>query len=103
MARMAGRDITASPSQLVERTISRDTEEGFKATIHQDSSGLLAQKSQPVTKSIWDVFPRQDHRSDPHAEAMAGGRRTRLRPGGGFGLQAPAGDRIEPGVARPAQ
>jgi hypothetical protein len=33
MVRMAGRDITASPSQLVARTISRDTEEGFKATV----------------------------------------------------------------------
>src|ERR1039457_3657189 len=103
MVRMAGRDITASPSQLVERTMSRETEEGFKATILQDSSGFLARKSWPVTESIWDVFLRRDHRSDPLAEAMAGGRRTRLRPSGGFGLQAPAGNRIEPGVARPPQ
>src|ERR1039458_4618116 len=100
---MAGRDMTASPSQLVARTISRDTEEGFKATILQDSSGFLAQKSKPMTESIWDVFLRRDHRSDALAEAMAGRRRGRLRPGGGFGLQAPPGDRIEPGVARPSQ
>ena len=31
-ARMAGRDITASPSQLVARTNTRDIEEGLKAT-----------------------------------------------------------------------
>jgi hypothetical protein len=29
---MAGRDMTASPSQLVARTQTRDMEEGLKAT-----------------------------------------------------------------------
>jgi hypothetical protein len=30
---MAGSDITASPSQLVARTISRETEDGLNATL----------------------------------------------------------------------
>jgi hypothetical protein len=32
MARMAGSDITASPSQLVARTHTREMEDGLKAT-----------------------------------------------------------------------
>ena len=32
MARIAGRDMTASPSQLVARTITRDIEDGLKPT-----------------------------------------------------------------------
>jgi hypothetical protein len=39
---MAGSDMTASPSQLVARTQSRDTDEGLKATAFQDSSGVAA-------------------------------------------------------------
>jgi hypothetical protein len=51
MARMAGNDITASPSQLVARTQSRDTEEGLKATEFQDSSGLTTVNPQGLISS----------------------------------------------------
>src|ERR1035441_10389902 len=41
MARMAGSDITASPSQLVARTNTFDMEDGLKATNSQHSkSGI---------------------------------------------------------------
>src|SRR5674476_517718 len=39
MARMAGSDITASPSQLVARTNTFDMEDGLKATNSQNSKG----------------------------------------------------------------
>jgi hypothetical protein len=35
---MAGSDITASPSQLVERTHTRATEEGLKSTVEKKLS-----------------------------------------------------------------
>jgi hypothetical protein len=41
MARIAGSDITASPSQLVARTNTFDIEDGLKATNFQNSkSGI---------------------------------------------------------------
>ena len=40
MARMAGSDITASPSQLVARTNPRDMEDGLKATGLRIAAGL---------------------------------------------------------------
>src|SRR3954471_16113302 len=39
MARSAGRDMTASPIQLVARTQILDTDEGLKGTCLQDNSG----------------------------------------------------------------
>ena len=39
MARIAGSDITASPSQLVARTITFDMEEGLKATVFSITVG----------------------------------------------------------------
>src|ERR1039458_8178436 len=49
MARIAGRDITASPSQLVARTNTLDMEDGLKATNLQNSKRLyFAAADQPT-------------------------------------------------------
>ena len=45
MARMAGSDITASPSQLVARTHTREIDDGLKDTKFQDNSGWRVQKN----------------------------------------------------------
>jgi hypothetical protein len=52
MARMAGSDITASPSQLVARTNTFDMEDGLKATNFQNSkSGIRHRLVHPSDSS----------------------------------------------------
>ena len=51
MARMAGRDMTASPSQLVARTRTRDIEDGLKATSFRIAAAL---QPLPVERQLVD-------------------------------------------------
>src|SRR5262249_28062346 len=55
IARIAGNDITASPSQLVARTITRDTELGLNANF-QDSGSLCTRA--PSDRNHFFLLPR---------------------------------------------
>ena len=78
---MAGSYMTASPSQLVARTQSRDTAEGLKATAFQDSSGLRAApdaKAADATALLRDIASRESGLgTDQLGGELGGGAQTR--------------------------
>ena len=74
---MAGSDMTASPSQLVARTQSRDTAEGLKATAFQDSSGPM--RARPSSRVSELGVGRKIRQRTSLAENLVAARRLELR------------------------